>query len=98
MTLNLLERLANALERIDELDEAKVIYENLLAGRVRLLGTDHPDTVRTRGLLVSIDPDLEVGGRNCRSSTPIEGDKALSSVTTSMRAIAPSASASNRGS
>jgi hypothetical protein len=45
-TLNSLENLANTLRWIDEDDEAKVIYESLLAKRTRLLGADHPDTPR----------------------------------------------------
>ena len=37
------------------------MYENLLARRVRLLGADHPDALRTRERLVSMDRDLEAG-------------------------------------
>jgi len=58
-TLSSLENLANTLQWIDEVDEAKVTYENLLTRRIRLLGTDHPDTQRTSEMLSAIDQDLE---------------------------------------
>jgi hypothetical protein len=50
--------LANTLLSIDQLDEAKVMYENLLTKRIRLVGADHPDTQRTRDVLRTIGPDL----------------------------------------
>ena len=58
-TLSSLENLASSLQWIDEVDEARVLYENLLAKRIRLLGKDHPDTQRTREMLHAIDQDLE---------------------------------------
>ncbi len=58
-TLSSLENLARTLQWLDEADEAKVIYESLLAKRVRLLGADHPDTQRTREILVEINEDLD---------------------------------------
>ena len=58
-TLRSLENVANALQWIDEVDEAKLIYENVLAKRVRLFGMDHPDTQRTSERLSAIDQHLE---------------------------------------
>jgi hypothetical protein len=58
-TLSSLENLANTLEWIDEIDEAEVIYESLLEKRIRLLGADHPETLRTREMLMAIDRDPE---------------------------------------
>ena len=58
-TLRSLENVAIALQWIDEVDEAKVIYQNVLAKRVRLLGRDHPETQRTRERLIAIDQPLE---------------------------------------
>jgi hypothetical protein len=57
-TLSSLENLANTLQRIGALNEAKVICEDLLTTRIRVLPADHLDIARTRELLRAIDQDL----------------------------------------
>lgn len=59
-TLRSLENLAGTLQRIDELHEAKVVCEDLLARRIRVLPADHPDVERSRELLRAIDRDLGI--------------------------------------
>ena len=54
-TLSSLENLANTLQRLDEVDEARLICQSLLERRIRLLGVDHADTERTRGMLVALE-------------------------------------------
>lgn len=60
-TLSSLENLASTLQWLDEFDEAKVIYQSLLAKRIRMLGTDHPETERTRGILSALEKGDEPG-------------------------------------
>jgi endonuclease YncB( thermonuclease family) len=60
-TLSSLENLASTLQWLDEFDEAKVIYQSLLAKRIRLLGTDHPETERTQEILSAIEKGDEPG-------------------------------------
>jgi hypothetical protein len=59
-TLGSLENLANTLQRNGDLDEARVMYGNLLTKRTQLLAADHPDTQRTAELLSAIDEDFGV--------------------------------------
>ena len=60
-TLNALENLASSLQWLDEFDEAKLIYQSLLAKRIRLLGNGHPDTERTREILSALGDDAGSG-------------------------------------
>jgi Tetratricopeptide repeat len=59
-TLSSLENLANTLQRIGELTEAKAICEDLVTTRSRVLPADHPDMKRTTELLRAIDQDLGI--------------------------------------
>jgi tetratricopeptide (TPR) repeat protein len=54
-TLRSLENLAGTLRWLDEIDEAKLIYESLLEKRIRLLGPAHPETERTREMLSALE-------------------------------------------
>jgi hypothetical protein len=69
-TLRSLENLVSTLQRLDELPDAKVACEDLLARRSRVLPADHPDLARTSELLRAIDRDLASGhGPQRRSET-----------------------------
>ena len=57
-SLRSLENLAHTLQRTGELQEAKVMGQDLLAKRISVLPADHPDLQRTRELLRAIDQDL----------------------------------------
>jgi tetratricopeptide (TPR) repeat protein len=58
-TLLSLENLAGTLRWLDEFDEAKLIYQSLLEKRIRLLGPAHPETERTREMLITLENDAE---------------------------------------
>jgi Tetratricopeptide repeat len=51
--------LAEMREVIDDLHGAHQLYEQVLAGRRRVLGDDHPDTLDSMYLLAQVRRELE---------------------------------------
>ena len=54
-TLDALEDLASTQEELDLLDDANRSLKDLLAGRLRVLGPDHDDTMRARAAIARVD-------------------------------------------
>jgi tetratricopeptide (TPR) repeat protein len=52
-TLRSLSRLANTYFAAGRYQDAKPMFENILARRVEVLGRDHPDTLRSRSSLAN---------------------------------------------